>query len=63
MLIAGGLRSRLTGLDVNQAKLKMKFYSAADNAARTKREGQLYTGKTMQLLMGYLKMNSLLMIT
>ena len=50
MLIAGGLRTRLTGLDVNQAKLKMKFYSAADNAARTKREGQLYTGKTMQLL-------------
>lgn len=58
MLGAGLMRSRLTGLDINQAKLKMKFYSAADNAARTKRESQLYTGKTMQVLKSVLMGNN-----
>lgn len=50
-MVAGGiLRRQLKGLDANQAKLKMKFYNAADNAGITRRLGEMYTGKTMATL-------------
>jgi len=54
-MAAGGiLRRQLKGLDANQARLKMKFYSAADNAGISRRLGELYTGKTMATLKGVL---------
>jgi hypothetical protein len=50
-MVAGGvLRRQLKGLDANQARLKMKFYSAADNAGISRRLSELYTGKTMATL-------------
>ena len=50
-MAAGALiRGKIKGIDVNQAKLKMKFYSVADKAKIITRQSELYTGKTMVTL-------------
>ena len=47
MIAAMAARKYVKGTDINQAKLKMKFYSAADKGTSIQRLLELSTGKTM----------------
>lgn len=55
MVAAVAARNYIKGVDVNQAKLRMKFYSAADKSKSTKRMLELATGKTMTVVAKILK--------
>ena len=47
MIATGVARKFVKGTDINQAKIKMKFYSAADKGTSIQRLLELSTGKTM----------------
>jgi hypothetical protein len=55
-MIAGIVaRKYIKGVDINQAKLRMKFYSAADKSKSLQRMLELSTGKTMVVVAQILK--------
>ena len=55
-MIAGTLtRGFFKGIDINQAKIRMKFYDASDKSKSMQRMLELYTGKTMATIKSTLK--------
>ena len=50
MLAGVAARKYIKGVDVNEAKMRMKFYSAADKSKSLKRMLEMSTGKTMTVV-------------
>jgi len=55
MSAAIATRMFVKGVDVNQAKIRMKFYDVADKSKSMQRMLELYTGKTMATIKSTLK--------
>lgn len=55
MTAAIATRMFVKGVDVNQAKIRMKFYDVADKSKSMQRMLELYTGKTMATIKSTLK--------